>query len=128
MAYLLVAPASVVIGGKPVAVWQVVWTIFGSSNQLLAALTLLFLAAWLSEKGLGNRYVLIPAIGMLLTTATALALQLRNALVDPAGLAGPAGLNAVLAAALLVVAGAFSVEWVRTIRGKRPQQAQAAAP
>ncbi|HEY8209417.1 MAG TPA: carbon starvation CstA family protein [Myxococcaceae bacterium] len=128
MVYLVLAPASVVMGGKPVPVWQVVWTIFGSSNQLLAALTLLFLAAWLSEKGLRYRFVLIPAIGMLVTTATALVLQLRNALLDPAGLSGPTGLNAILATALLIVAGAFSLEWFRAIRGKRPAPAEAAAP
>jgi carbon starvation protein len=128
LVYLVVAPSSVLVGGKPVPVWQVVWTIFGSSNQLLAALTLLFLAAWLSEKGMRYRFVLIPAIGMLVTTATALALQLRNALADPAGLGGPAGLNALLAAALLIVAGAFSLEWLRAIRGKRPAPAEAAAP
>ena len=127
--YLVVAPSSVMIGGRQVPVWQVVWTIFGSSNQLLAALTLLFLAAWLSEKGQRYRFVLIPAIGMLVTTATALVLQLRNALIDPAGLSGPSGLNALLAAALLVVAGAFSLEWLRTIRGKRPTTpVEAAAP
>jgi len=128
LAYLVVAPASVLVGGKPVAVWQIVWTLFGSSNQLLAALTLLFLTAWLSEKGLRYRHVLLPALGMLVTTVTALAIQLWNALADPRGLRGPAGLNAALAVALLAVAGAFSVEWVRAIRGRRPAQVSAAAP
>jgi carbon starvation protein len=128
LAYLALAPSAVVVGGKAQPVWQLVWTIFGSSNQLLAALTLLFLAAWLSEKSLPNRFVLWPALFMLATTATALAWQLAAALRDPAGLRSPAGLNALLAAALLVVAGGFSVEWVRVWWQRRRRGTSAAAP
>jgi len=126
--YLVLAPSSVMVGGKPVPAWQLVWTIFGSSNQLLAALTLLFLAAWLSERKLPNRFVLVPALFMLVTTATALAFQLRAglaALAAPGGLGSPAGINALLAAALLAVAGGFTVEWVR--RG-RARAAASSAP
>jgi carbon starvation protein len=37
--------------GNVVAAWRVFWTIFGSSNQLLAALTLLGLTVWLLRTG-----------------------------------------------------------------------------
>lgn len=33
--------------GKPVALWKVFWALFGASNQLLAALTLLGVTVWL---------------------------------------------------------------------------------
>ncbi len=33
--------------GKPVALWQIYWNLFGASNQLLAALTLLGVTVWL---------------------------------------------------------------------------------
>jgi carbon starvation protein len=33
--------------GKPVPVWKTFWTVFGASNQLLAALTLLAVTVWL---------------------------------------------------------------------------------
>lgn len=33
--------------GKPVPLWRVFWTLFGASNQLLAALTLLGVTVWL---------------------------------------------------------------------------------
>lgn len=33
--------------GKPVAIWQIYWNLFGASNQLLAALTLLGVTVWL---------------------------------------------------------------------------------
>lgn len=33
--------------GKPVAIWKIYWSLFGASNQLLAALTLLGVTVWL---------------------------------------------------------------------------------
>jgi carbon starvation protein len=38
---------SVDAAGKPVPVWQAFWNLFGASNQLLAALTLLGVTVWL---------------------------------------------------------------------------------
>lgn len=37
------------VAGKPMPLWQVFWGIFGSSNQLLAALSLLGLTMWLAR-------------------------------------------------------------------------------
>jgi carbon starvation protein len=37
----------VVVGGKPQPAWQTYWGLFGASNQLLAALTLLGITVWL---------------------------------------------------------------------------------
>jgi carbon starvation protein len=37
--------------GLPVPAWKMFWTIFGTSNQLLAGLTLLGLTVWLKERG-----------------------------------------------------------------------------
>jgi carbon starvation protein len=34
-------------GGEPIAVWKVFWPLFGATNQLLAALTLLGVTVWL---------------------------------------------------------------------------------
>jgi carbon starvation protein len=36
-----------VTDGKPVAIWKIYWNLFGASNQLLAALTLLGATVWL---------------------------------------------------------------------------------
>jgi carbon starvation protein len=38
---------SVDAAGKPIPVWQLFWSLFGASNQLLAALTLLGVTVWL---------------------------------------------------------------------------------
>jgi carbon starvation protein len=60
-------------------VWAVIWPIFGSANQLLAALALLALGSWLA-KGLkvDNRWVMYPMWFMLVTTIAALILLIRD--------------------------------------------------
>ncbi|NPA34414.1 MAG: carbon starvation protein A [Chlorobi bacterium] len=54
------------------------WTVFGSANQLMAALALLVIASWLYK--IGSKYIiaLIPAIFMLAVTITALVLQIKS--------------------------------------------------
>jgi carbon starvation protein len=48
--------------GNPVPAWKMFWTIFGTSNQLLAGLTLLGLTTWLKERG--GRAWLVTAFPM----------------------------------------------------------------
>ena len=45
LVFLLGQP--VAADGKPVAIWRIYWGLFGASNQLLAALTLLGVTVWL---------------------------------------------------------------------------------
>jgi carbon starvation protein len=49
------------------------WTLFGASNQLLAALTLLSIAVWLKKEGRGNLFVVVPLCFLLVVTLWALA-------------------------------------------------------
>jgi len=49
-----------------------IWPIFGSANQLLAALALLAGAVWLARMGRDNKFVLYPMIFMFAVTLTAL--------------------------------------------------------
>jgi carbon starvation protein len=51
------------------------WTIFGTSNQLLAALTLVGVSVWLHRTGRPVWFALLPAIFMLITTGTALGIN-----------------------------------------------------
>jgi carbon starvation protein len=53
--------------------WKAVWPAFGASNQLLAALALLVVFAWLHRQGKRAWYVAIPTVFMCVTTLTALA-------------------------------------------------------
>ena len=49
-----------------------IWALFGAANQLLAALGLLAVAAWLGKIGRNNKMFYIPMVFMLLVTLTSL--------------------------------------------------------
>ncbi len=52
--------------------WQVIWPIFGSANQLLAALALLAVSIWLTHTGRRALFTRIPMYFMFAVTLTAL--------------------------------------------------------
>jgi carbon starvation protein len=52
--------------------WKKLWTIFGASNQLLAALALIIASCWLAAKARPVWYTLLPTIFMLATSVFAL--------------------------------------------------------
>jgi len=52
--------------------YRLIWPVFGASNQLLAALTLIAVTVWLNRAGKRSWFTLIPAIIMLITTMAAL--------------------------------------------------------
>jgi len=55
--------------------WNKIWVVFGSANQLVAALTLLVLASWLLARNKRIGLILIPVIFMLTTSLAALVWQ-----------------------------------------------------
>ena len=57
--------------------YLVAWPIFGTSNQMLASLTLLVISVWLVRSGKSAVYTILPMIFMLVTTVTALILQIK---------------------------------------------------
>lgn len=70
---------TVALGGLLcIAGCQKVWPIFGSANQLLAALALLVLAVWLKQTGRENKMILIPMVFMVLVTMFALVLLIKS--------------------------------------------------
>ena len=83
--------------GKVIPAWQVFWTVFGTSNQLLAALTLLGLSIWLKKSGKPYGYAAIPGVFMMGMTLWALGTLLKGwfekfsagmgAVLDPVGVA-----------------------------------------
>ena len=56
----------------------VIWRLFGTTNQLLAALTLLVLSVFLLKQNRPSRYTFIPFLFLLTMTVWALGLQLRG--------------------------------------------------
>ncbi len=59
--------------GRVIPCWKVVWPIFGSTNQLLAALVLLIIYAWVKKEKIKlNLSVILPVVFMLAMTLSAL--------------------------------------------------------
>jgi len=97
------------------------WTLFGTSNQLLAALSLLGITVWLKRNGRTYWYTLAPMIFVFAVTVTALISQIRSALQHTENTI--AMINAGVAACLVLLALALLGYGVRAMRA-----APAAAP
>lgn len=57
---------------------KMIWPIFGSANQLLAALTLVAVSVWLAARNKPNWFTVVPAVFMMATTLMALYQLLVN--------------------------------------------------
>lgn len=113
-----------VVNGKPQPAWQTFWGLFGASNQLLAALTLLGVTVWLwrSRRAAWVWLVTgIPTVWMYGISVWALVLIVRKALAT-GGLSSPVPwVGCVLIAlALLMLIEAF-------LAFNKPRAAQSAA-
>lgn len=75
-----VATAITVVIGAALAVggYAVIWPIFGSANQLLAALALMAIALWLKKSHKSFNMITIPMVFMLVVTLSALAFLIKN--------------------------------------------------
>jgi carbon starvation protein len=58
--------------------WIYLWQLFGASNQLMAALSLLVVTLWLRSVGRNPSYALYPMVFMFLTTMAALLVTAYN--------------------------------------------------
>lgn len=65
----------VLVDGQPRPLWQIFWNIFGSSNQLLAALALLAVTVWLAKKGMAWWLTLVPTVFMMAMTLWSLVMM-----------------------------------------------------
>ncbi|MBN2897949.1 MAG: carbon starvation protein A [Clostridia bacterium] len=81
--------------------WVAIWPLFGSANQLLAALALLALAIWLKQAGKEYKMAIIPMVFMFAVTLVAL-VQLMIANVGNYILFGFAVALFILALVLIV--------------------------
>jgi carbon starvation protein len=68
--------------GNTIPIWKIFWTVFGSSNQLLAALVLLGVAVWLFKNRMRCRFVLWPGVFMLVVAMLSLYFVLEPWLLD----------------------------------------------
>ena len=115
-----VAPAVyfVLAGGK--GAWAKFWTLFGASNQLLAALTLLVLTVWLRRPRRGYLFTLLPMLFVAGITVWALVSLATSNLREAAGLGVPLW-NGLAALALLALAGYLLITAWRSRDRPSPQ-------
>jgi len=73
----IVFGAALTFSGKTMSIWP----LFGSANQLLAALALLALTVWVANLKKGYLFVLIPMIFMFAVTLTALGMLIYNNII-----------------------------------------------
>jgi carbon starvation protein len=96
--------------------WVYLWQMFGASNQLMAALSLLVVSVWLKSEKRNPTYAVVPMIFMYVTTLAATAVTARNLYVtiaaNPKMSALPvAGAWAMIAVSVLLFVAAILIGW-----------------
>ena len=97
--------------------YTLIWPLFGAANQLLAALALLAVCAWLGNAGRNNKMFYVPMVFMLAVTLTSLCMTIQSNAASLAG--GGDALAAVvqmaIAVLLLVLAVILAVKGAKTV-------------
>lgn len=120
---------TVVLGvGLGLTGYQLVWPLFGAANQLLAALGLLAVCAWLGNAGRNNKMFYFPMFFMLIVTLTSLVFTIKAQFAGIA--AGGEGvawfyIRAIIAILLVVLAIVLVVEGIQALsRNKKAAAAK----
>ncbi len=97
--------------------YSIIWPLFGAANQLLAALALLAVCAWLGNAGKNNKMFFIPMIFMLAATLTSLGqtFYAKVLLIMKGGDIFSPCLQALLAVLLFVLAIVLAVKGAKTL-------------
>jgi carbon starvation protein len=100
-----------------------IWALFGSANQLLAALALMAVAAWLGNIGKKKLNLIIPMIFMLIVTIASLVINTINQFkaIAAGGDWGP-WVQAIVGILLIVLAVILAVEGVQTFTKQSKKQ------
>jgi carbon starvation protein len=96
--------------------WVYLWQLFGASNQLMAALSLLLVTLWLASVGKNPAYAGIPMLFMYVTTVAASLVTAYNLFVTIAIAPNQAAISvigawAMIIVALILVAAALLIAW-----------------
>jgi len=100
VASLFILVFAAVLGGTEG--YNVIWPIFGASNQLVAALALIVVSSYLVGIKRPKKYTVYPAIFMLLTTLGALVYQGYNFFKSKSFLLGCISIILIILAAIIV--------------------------
>jgi len=120
----LLPPAIVLLGARTPGpgerpTYMDFWTLFGTSNQLLAALTLLGISVWLHRSGKRIVYTAVPMVFVMIVTLSALFVQAKFAFASAAngGASATVVMNGVVAVALMLLASYLIVLGARALAG-----------
>jgi carbon starvation protein len=114
--------------------WVFLWQLFGASNQLMAALSLLIVTIWLKSLKRNPAYALYPMLFMYITTLAATIVTARNLYVTivPRGGLAAGGAWAMIIISVLLFVAALLIAWdgyqayQRFAKGEKPTAAPAA--
>jgi carbon starvation protein len=105
--------------------YEKIWALFGSANQLLAALGLLAVAAWLGNVGKKSAMCWIPMFFMLAVTIFSLVINTKTQIgaITAGGADWGPYVQVIVGILLVVLALILAVEGVQTIFGKKKKAA-----
>jgi carbon starvation protein len=109
---------AVILSNSDANTWQKFWILFGASNQLLAALTLLTITVWLHRMKKRIAFTLIPMLFVLTITLWALTRLVIGNFQSSQGW-DAARFNAVAATLLIALALMIVFSAIRTVRKPR---------
>ena len=103
-----------------------IWALFGSANQLLAALALLAIAAWLANIGRKSFMCWVPMFFMLAVTVFSLIINTKTqfGLISAGGADWGPYVQAILGVIMIVLALVLAYEGVKTIFFKKHEAAK----
>ncbi len=94
--------------------WRILWPVFGAANQLIAALSLLVISAYVFGFKKSTIYTLIPGVFMLVTTEAALLYQLFWQYIPEGNI-----VLSILSAVLMILGVIIALEVYKRLRKKR---------
>lgn len=97
--------------------WKSFWTLFGTSNQLLAALSLMGVSVWLKRSGKRYWYTAAPMVFVSVVTLTSLVLQVRDAFFGEKAATVAQQVNGAVAVLLFVLAASLLTTGAKALLG-----------
>lgn len=116
---MIALPIVILVSAQEADAYKKFWTLFGASNQLLAAITLLVVTVWLVRDGKRYWFTLFPMLFMFVVTLWSLATIVESGLahlVARGADVSPVVMNGVVALALIVISVILVIDALRAIR------------
>lgn len=110
-------PLVFILASKPGS-WLTYWTLFGASNQLLAALTLLAISVWLKKSGRPFWFTIIPMLFVMTITIWALIVQIINSFSKELSFS-PTTINGFVSILFILLAASLGYDSMKALGSKK---------